>query len=161
MRWDNQTEKERKAQITGFSINAGDRGYIRASIGMVKENQLLSILFPYKDYWKDCPDPKEYDFSEENYMKLVKLGYAYLVSVMFQLDVEPNEVGKVGKKMEENVTSMMEEAGWKEEKGIKIFSHNVTGLEDAVMWLNSVFQFFRLGMRLKEEKKNPKIYISW
>lgn len=29
LKWDNQEEEEKKAQITGFSTTAGDRGYLR------------------------------------------------------------------------------------------------------------------------------------
>lgn len=47
--WKNQTKKDKEGQGTGFSIDAGEVGYLRASIGMTTENYFLRLLFP--DNW--------------------------------------------------------------------------------------------------------------
>ena len=57
LEWNNKSEEERKKQITGFDIRAGNIGYLRASIGMVEENSFLRQIFS-NDYWEasyvDC-----------------------------------------------------------------------------------------------------------
>ncbi|MBA7692634.1 hypothetical protein ES703_101201 [subsurface metagenome] len=36
--WKGKTKKDQEKQYTGWSIKAGDVGYLRASIGMTREN---------------------------------------------------------------------------------------------------------------------------
>ena len=51
LRWDRMTEAERLEQLTAsreFRLDSGGIGYLRAAIGMKRENALLRALFPEK-----------------------------------------------------------------------------------------------------------------
>lgn len=62
---------------------------------------------------------------------------------------QTHEVGK-------SLIKMLKGAGFENVQG-----NSPTDLSGAVMWLNSVFQFFYLGMEKQKEGLNPRIYISW
>jgi hypothetical protein len=51
LKWDNMSKKDHDDQITGWRIDKGNTGYIRASIGMIQENELLRKVFP-EEVWK-------------------------------------------------------------------------------------------------------------
>ena len=64
LNWDKQTKKEKDEQITGWSINKGDVGYLRASIGMTQENQLLRMIFP-DQYWQhEIPEADKCEYCQ-------------------------------------------------------------------------------------------------
>jgi hypothetical protein len=46
--WKGKSKEDKEKQCTGFSIDAGEVGYLRASIGMTTENAFLRGLFPNK-----------------------------------------------------------------------------------------------------------------
>jgi hypothetical protein len=43
----------------------------------------------------------------------------------------------------------------------EVIEGKVEGLRWAIMWINSLFSFYELGMEKEKEKKEPKVYISW
>lgn len=155
--WDGITPKEKKARYTGFDISAGGAGYLRASIGMVNENTVLRILMP--DHWECAREEadkggKPYDF-KGNYPLLERLARQYLLATILRKQIEhPDHVG--AREMGRNVVKMLKAAGFEDVRG-----DEPTDLPGAVMWLNSVFRFFFLGLEKQKEKLNPRIYISW
>ena len=46
LKWDNMSKKDHDDQITGWRIDKGNTGYLRASIGMIQENEFLRKVFP-------------------------------------------------------------------------------------------------------------------
>ena len=82
LEWDGMTDEEKEAQITGFSIRAGDKGYLRASIGMVLENSILREIFP-REYWESS-EPLEYNFQKRS-KELPYLLKIYISAVLGQL----------------------------------------------------------------------------
>ena len=159
--WDGMTEEDRKRQCTGFSLDSGDRGYLRASVGMIRENIVLAIIFPEK-YW-NSPEPLPYKF-KENWDLVVSLGASYIVSVL--TDTLPDfQIKKILRKAKKRAFKYYNFG-----KAITEAIKKVTGDLDvrmptldfpgAVIWLRSLFMFFGLGIKLEQEGKNPKIYIS-
>nr|BDD48286.1 hypothetical protein 7 [bacterium] len=158
MEWDGMRPSEKKARYTGFSIDAGNVGYLRASIWMDNENAVLRELMP--DHWEYTEKEadsggKPYDF-EVKYAQLQRLARMYLLAVMLGKEVEHREHAKA-KEMSKALKKMLEEKG---------FGENVKGgepmdLSSAVMWLNSLFQFFHLGMEKQKKGLNPRVFISW
>ena len=125
------TPKEKQARLTGFSINAGNVGYLRASIGMVNENTVLRILMP--DHWECSQEEadnggKPYNF-EGNCTLLERLARQYLIATMVGSEIKhPNhakahEMGKI-------LMKMLRGSGWKTVQG-----GGTRDLSSAVMWL--------------------------
>jgi hypothetical protein len=54
LKWNNQTDDERQAQFTGFRIDCGNVGYLRASWLMREEIELYSNVF--KPNWDGLND---------------------------------------------------------------------------------------------------------
>jgi hypothetical protein len=161
--WKGMTEKDKDAQITGWSINAGNVGYLRASIGMVRENTVLRILFPEK-YWYSWK-PLRYKFTKDKLESLDKVAREYIKAVLENRDIKfPIEnVAEDAK----NKAVECAERGFAIVSAIAKTSDKVRASVSAldfrrsIMWLNSLYSFFELGYQLEEAKKNPKIYISW
>jgi len=113
LEWDGMTPKEKKARFTGFSINAGNAGYLRASIGMVNENTVLRILMP--DHW-ECSQKeadnggKPYNF-EANHALLERVARQYLIGTMSGKEIEHPDHAKVHE-MGKNLMKMLEGSGW-------------------------------------------------
>jgi hypothetical protein len=65
LKWDRMSEDERVAQMSAsraFMMDAGRYGYLRAAIGMKRENALLRSIFP-EDYWYNrTGKPLRFDF---------------------------------------------------------------------------------------------------
>jgi hypothetical protein len=167
--WNEQTQAEKEKQYAGFSINAGDKGYLRASIGMHEENAVLRNVFPAK-FWN--PDPKgdwtedqwenfkgfEYNF-EKNIELLKESLKAYLLNkalpkpkqkkdkVLEAQSEMHNTITEIFKRMGATIAS--EETSKDEEKKYK------------AMWAKSVMEFFKLGLELQESGLRPRVYISW
>jgi len=156
LKWNEQTEEEHKAQITGFSITSGNKGYLRASIGMIKENYLLRLVFP-KEFWEHQEKSLSYDFIK-NYPKMLRLGWAYLVSVVLNKEIVISEEQKKQTKMGDMIIKMLNSQGW---KNMGIVSHTESDFPFAVCWLNSLIEFFELGIQKQKEKLNPRVEISW
>lgn len=153
LKWDGQTKAEEQKQYTGYSIDAGAVGYLRASIGMVKENAVLREVFPSEVWQKTTA----YDF-KANFCVLNTIAKKYLSSAMFGI---PIEVGNGQRKQLE----MMQTLGLfltKKANFDKIqVPTNDGDIESEVMWINSLYQFFRLGLEKQKAGLNPKVYISW
>ncbi len=137
--WDGMSEELKKIQVCP-SIDAGRVGKLRASIMMEKENQILRKIFP--NHWDlGEQEPKRYKFSQENYKKLqdslpdsiqqIRLYYTY--TIVFQIDISSHE---------------------------KLYKHGKPEIERAVIFYNSLIDFFELGMEKEREGKKPKVYIS-
>lgn len=68
--WDGQTKEEEEAQYTGFSIEDGHNGYLRAAYW---NREGCSIFYDLFDSAKwDDGEPFEYDF-KKNYKKMLQL----------------------------------------------------------------------------------------
>ena len=152
--WDHQTKEEKEKQYTGFSIDSGQVGYLRASIGMTTENCILRAVFPER-YW-ESKEPAPYDFkSPENIKKLNASAIAYLIRVLTGKQVSHvrhKHVEKFGKDLHAKLSAM----GSNEVE----FSQNMD-IRSAVMWLNSLYNFFELGQQKQEKGLNPRVFISW
>jgi len=151
--WDDMTEDEKKARYTGFSINAGNVGYLRASIGMYLENTVLRMVFP-PEYWRG--DGAPYDFNEIGFEELSIIGSRYLANVMFGIPLEEDEDVMEQTRRGEMIMKMLSGTGASIEGGTAKPS-----LRGAVMWLNALFDFYVLGIKKAKEGKNPTVYISW
>ena len=177
LHWKGQTKEEEKKQATGFAIDAGNVGYLRASIGMYNENALLREIFP-KKYWeptkKDLKvigkktyswdkEHKEYDIEivpydfKENFPKLKTLLSQYLLYNIEGVRLEHKDA-KPQREMGKKIVELLGEAGFDKEQ---IFISEGGDIETAIMFANSLLQFFWLGMDKQEEKKVVGIYISW
>jgi len=154
LEWDNIKKKEKEAQITGYDIGEGNKGYLRASIGMVTENTFLRGLFP-TEYWEG--KKKRYKFTEENYKKLIRAGLFYMFSSLLGKEIKIPET-EFDKERGKNFIKMLSETFGDVDK--MVFSENLD-FRYAIMWINSVFSFYELGLRKEKEKLNPKIRISY
>ncbi|MEI6166661.1 MAG: hypothetical protein WCS52_05660 [bacterium] len=159
LEWDTKTEEEQKAQCTGCAIDAGEEGYLRASIGMVLEEHILRLLFPEK-YWTG-ESREEYDF-EGNYEQLNELGFRYLASVAknepFEKEGQQHETLQQQRETAGAITQVIRNAipggGW-------IQTSEIDEFRWAVSWLDSVYSFFELGIRKQRKGLKPYPYISW
>jgi hypothetical protein len=153
LKWNGQKEDEAKDQVTGFSINAGNRGYLRASIGMHKENSVLRDIFPER-YWKG-EGAEEYDF-DKNRIRCVNIIKGYILTVITGIEVtDTRETHQQQREMADKIALLFEgiNAQVKKSGGL--------GFESSIMWANSLLNFFDLGLQKQKEGKNPTVYISW
>ena len=138
MEWKGKTKEDAEKQMTGFSIDAGDVGYLRASIGMRSENAFLRMLFSVDKYW-DKQEKIPYDF-KSNFEILKELGFRYLICAYTGSDFQTTEQEHLEKQMSQNklVMQILQKSN--------IYSEiKMDAVEDfrfAVMWLESVFKFF-------------------
>lgn len=162
LKWKGMTREDEEKQLTCFRINAGDVGYIRASIGMVRENKVLHQLFA-ENYWDleiDCDEP--YDF-KANYALALSLGMPYLVGCVTGKDVFPvTEQQEQTIKTGELIMQTLQKAGLGR---VSQIGNNPNGslqeLRTGVMWLNSLFSFLELGIEKQEAGLEPYPCISW
>ena len=157
MQWKGKTKEGSQKQLTAFSIDAGDKGYLRASIHMQRENALLRMLFNVNKYW-DNHDKSPYDF-KANYETLKELGFKYLVKTYMGVDFETTETSHLEKQMERN--KLILQALKKIAIQSKVTTYKIEDFRTAVMWLESLFQFFELGIELQDKGLEPYPYISW
>ena len=157
IQWKGKTEEDTEKQFVGFSINAGSKGYLRASIHMQRENAFFRMLFNVDQYW-DRHDTAAYDF-KSNYETLNKLGFRYLASVYMGYDFETTETEHLEKQM--NQKNKIMNALKKISSPENIITKSIDDFRFAVMWLESLFQFFELGIELQEKGLEPYPYISW
>jgi len=73
LKWDDMTEEDAKAQITGFNINSGHKGYLRASYNetMCVELGLLHKVFENK--WNDKGKNVPLKVSQDRIQEVIKL----------------------------------------------------------------------------------------
>jgi hypothetical protein len=163
LEWNEKTEAEDKQQSEAcLTIAGGDAGYLRASIHMLNENAVLRLLFSAK-YW-NSRSKDEYDF-KGNYPMLEQLAVKYILSsisgnemtVTEELDTNRASLKKSGQAISQALKALEQVANG----SLQICNGETEGLADAVEWLNSLFQFFSLGMWKQEEGLKPYPYISW
>jgi len=164
LEWQGKTEAEDKQQIVGLSIAEGSVGYLRASIGMRDENVVLRMLFADK-YWSGSKD--EYDFKAQ-YKLLDCWAVKYLLSVVLgkNLDLESSDqdLRMQSHKRAQVVWEALKKAGEKLGAGpedCRVHIGAITELRDAITWLNSLYEFFELGVEKQEQGLKPYPYISW
>ena len=159
LEWEGKTEQEQKAQCTGWAIDAGDVGYLRACVSMTSENGVLRLLFPEK-YWRDR-SKDAYDF-KGNFGQLSAIGWRYLVSVAQGV---PFEIGKdqraVLEEQRKMASKILQAVSLLAPEGAKVIAGERTEFREAVAWLESVFSFFELGIAKQEQGQKPYPYISW
>ena len=149
--WDGMTEEEKDAQSARFSIAAGRVGYLWASMFMLRENQILCELFP-SEYWISS-EPLPYDF-EANYEKVLSLGAKYILTILYELSW-PSENNKSMKAVKTRERPL-------NDSSMSFINTRVAKKLDfrrAISWLNSLFDFFDLGLRKQREGLNPKVEI--
>ena len=147
--WKGQTKEEEEAQCCGFSIKEGKAGYLRASYGMGVECEILSKIFP-PECWEGRP--VKYDFVE-NYKRVANLLSAYLNGEKIVISEETEERREVFKEVSEILCALSD--------NIIIPNNNGDELKFKTIWATSVIEFFKLGMKLQMENKEPKIFISY
>ena len=152
---------DEEEQGTSLNIEAGNAGYLRASIHMVAENGVLRMLFAEK-YWLNR-SRDEYDF-RGNYEMLKGIGLKYLASVATGKPMElPEEVNEVLRRQERSAAAILgalkQVVGDKE--GVNVACGSIEDFGDAVDWLNWLFKFFQLGIEKQEKGLKPFPYISW
>jgi len=151
--WNGMTKEDEEKQITGFDITKGDKGYLRASIGMIIENLILREVFEEK-YWEST-DPLEYDFKTKCLELPFLLKKYLLTKIEIELIMERREIP-------ENLREFLEKIDLLElSKEPKLTSGMIKDIVSTIKWANSLIDFFLLGIKKQEEGKNPKILISW
>lgn len=150
------TEEDKRLQLdSGFDSSIGEVGYLRASIGMVRENRLLRMLFS-DELWEPQEDDtgKEFDFKEAA-KKLPDALTKYVDDEelpMSESAKQQVEAGEIVKKMLKEQgfddASVQTSGGERDEKGRVRYAH-------------SVLRFFMLGVKLQDLGKKPRVYISW
>lgn len=153
LEWKGRNTEDKEKQCTGFSINAGEVGYLRASIGMTTENAFLRGLFP-DEYW-EAKEPVRYNFTKDGYKKLHIAGLVYLINSITGKEIRHPEM-EAYHELGDKITKMLGGFGFD-----KVQKANTCEFRHAVMWLNSVFSFYELGMAKEKEGLEPKVYISW
>lgn len=163
LEWNGKTEAEEKRQAEAcLTIAGGDVGYLRASIHMQNENTVLRLLFPPK-YWHER-SRDEYDF-KANYEMLEHIGLKYILCSVTGKDLQMPEEQKPNmpssRQTGEAIFRALQSIEQASNGSLGIYTDETHGLASAVEWLNSLFQFFALGIAKQEEGLNPYPYISW
>lgn len=191
LEWSNKTEDEKKKQLTGFSIDAGDVGYLRASIGMMEENGVLREIFPEEfwdhklcipkglskqeeeRFWESFQGP-EFDF-KANAQKVIPIIAKYL-GIKTQKLIEQWKDKPEAKELLALVKPTKITKGQMQQIAMgasilnafsglgfdKVFIANLSNdPEGKRMWAKSLFNFFVLGLKLQEAGRKPSVYISW
>lgn len=143
--WEGMSETDKRNQFMGFSIEAGNVGYLRASMGMGAENEVLEWIFP-----KKCWDGEDvaYDF-QANSALICPILRNYLDGIPL-----PKRV-------------WMDSPAESIDVDLTAFADSLNSDEpiprnyDRVDWAKSLLDFFALGMRLQREGKKPSVYISY
>jgi hypothetical protein len=148
MEWKDKTEADKKKQYTGWDINKGEVGYLRASIGMVEENQVLRLIFPEKYWLHQSKD--EYDFIGNLQLNLSILK-SYINGEKLDTQGREDSQMKLGKALKQALTNI----------GFEINEDKQSYENDRKIWANSVINFMKLGIELQDKKKKPYPYISW
>lgn len=122
---------------------------------MTRENAFLRALFPEKHWENGTGKPMRYKFMEGNYEKLIKAGVAYLMTVLTGKEIETG-IDRKRAEIGNKIYGMLKETGI----GKVMMSANLD-FRHAIMWINSTWKFFELGMDKEKEGLKPKVYISW
>ena len=152
-----QTDTEKQREVP-FMIDAGNAGYLRASIHMTRENAVLKLLFR-EEYWKGNGSEDEYDFAEM-YKWLDVVAVHYLKCVQKK---RPLALSLKGKKIKEMPMPRKGPFIEKLEKATstKASISQINDMSTAITWLNSLFGFFELGMEKQKQGLKPYPFIVW
>ncbi len=143
----------REKEDLRFSIEAGQLGYLRASVGMVKENTLLRELFPRRIWENKKGEPFDFIENQDNLELYARL---YLMSVILNKELDKSLIKEQLKLADATIENLKKEYPHAEMEGLE------GGLHEPLMWLNSLFYFFSEGVKLQKEKgENPSIIIDW
>lgn len=152
LNWKGKTDDDEKKQITGYSIEAGNVGYLRASIGMTDENAVLRAIFPDKVWESSNENGEVYDF-KGNAVFLKSILKDYIAGK----DIDVGDRLNKQKEMDKNIKKMFSGLGgfWMTSTSDK------EDLDRRKVWAKSLIEFFELGIKLQEQGKKPRVYISW
>ena len=157
LKWDRMSQDERVAQTSAsrsFMMDAGKYGYLRAAIGMKRENALLRSIFP-ADYWYNkTGNAIRFDF---------RAGLPVLDSAA-KIYIRSVEEGTVPGFKDYALVAMMDRVS--NERAAKAGFQKVSATEDlgfgeAKLWLQELAEFFQLGTKKQDAGLNPGIYIGW
>jgi hypothetical protein len=147
------SEEDKRLQTdAGFDADVGDIGYLRASIGMMQENRLLRMLFS-EEYWEPAEEGLPYDFVKGSEL-LPKTLSQYVAGE----ELPETESSRRQFQMGQMIMKMMSEA---DDDAVAQMSGGGRDMEERVRYARSVLRFFMLGVRVQEEGKKPKVWISW
>lgn len=144
--WDGMTQDDESSRNEWLSLNNGNAGYLRAPWWMKREVLLLFTVFE-GCHIDESPEPVPYDFEA----KLPELERA---AEEYRRSVEKDERLAGGKA---KVREMIEKAP--KVAGFVDYPFEGLVLEESQDWLNTVFEFFKLGRQRQEEGKNPKVHV--
>ena len=160
--WKGMTKEEEESQITGYATDAGDKGYLRASIGMVLENQSLRYIFP-SHYWEG--KKLTYNFKKNRnqvkialraYEKAIRSGACVLDLKLSQGNEQTiNEQRRLGIA----ILGMLSPFGDKASMPSGAISEEDIGF--GLVWAKSVEDFFNLGLEKQEQGLRPMVRILW
>ena len=147
LEWNGMSKDQTDGQITGYAIDAGGLGYLRASIWMTRENAFLKYLFSKS--WEKGKARCKF----ENYGELDSLGVKYLMTAYQGVELD-SESKQSGVKLMEQLNALVG-------KGCdRVVANQKNDFRGSVTWLDSLYSFYELGMRLENEKKKPVVLIS-
>ena len=154
LKWEGMGKKDEEKQYTGFDITKGSVGYLRASIGMVEENDVLRLIFPER-YWGGYG--KMYDF-KKNLPRLKDIFTAYVEGEKIKVESK----SKVEQQLSgDAIRQMIKDVGGEAIEGTLKHDDADEARAWRIKWAKSVVQFFALGLKLQEDGKKPRIVISW
>lgn len=158
LKWDGMTEEEVKLQVAAareFRLNAGRLGYLRAAVGMKRENALLRLVFPLEYWYNPTGEPMPFNFQLAATV-LHRGARVYIQSV---------REGKIPDFKDYALSVAMEDATNRavEEAGFQKVSSSTGDLEyeAAREWVEELAEFFELGKKKQDDGLNPGILISW
>ena|SRR2546425_8752206 len=153
--WDGMTNEEKDAQRTGWALNAGHVGYLRAAIWMHREIKFLGHLFPHEYWmedWKKPGEPPPYDF-KGNFPRMEKIAKDYLNAAGAKESLEH----LLALPMRETRTTNDEDG---EEVVFVDYPTDYLRGTDAEDWIRSLLDFFKLGLKKQEEGRNPRVAVA-
>ena len=156
MSWKGMSKEEEKAQYTGFNIYMGHVGYLRASIGMYAENELLRKIFP-EEYWEKG-DFLEYDFIKNHKRNIIYI-YKYLLEPLISLEKESEDY--IDENIINTVISALKKIDITIDSQMSIQMPSINEFDERIRYAASVIDFLWLGIEKQKKHLNPKVYISW
>jgi hypothetical protein len=154
--WDGMSrddERKRRIAAGGFRTTNGGLGCLRASIWMKRENFLLRHI--PAEFWESRTKSLPYDF-KGNYDKMFRGASHYLRAVLDGKDVDPPVDGE-----DDEIFYVLQVV--LENSGVdkRTFKTGELDLIESIAWLKSLFDFFKLGAKLQDQRRNPKVMIRY
>jgi hypothetical protein len=156
--WSGKSESEKAAQLecqNSSRLFVGEIGYIRAAIGMKRENGFLGFVFPDEYWFNKSGKPMPYDFGRM-LPKMKEASEIYVKSAQEGSEPEFGEPYRRAVALDIATAILMKRKGYEP-------IHSTTDMkgEDVLEWLKSVWRFFELGLQKQNQGKNPSVFISW